>query len=218
MTVPVESSEIQDFTPESLKNLGDAAPKFRFRAVTERHVRRYRALCVDDGLTYNTDSTLFAEQIEAVETLWSSETAQPMISKMRLIAENAKQDIPNSDDDAKWSKALAEQLMENWPRLRVMKRQNIEFMEYSPRYALSAFLQGWKGIDVPFRLDAGFVPVDDIPKIGRALQKIEESAIADKIEGVGFLHKGETLAGMAYFELGSYALGLTNLDEDEEKN
>lgn len=218
MSLPVESSEVQTFIPESLKNLGDLAPKFRFRSVTERHVRRYRAMCFDDGLTYHSNEAFFAEKLTAIETLWTPEDAAPLAARMRALQEAIRQNIDITDDDKEWLEALDKQLFDNWRQLNVMRRECHEFLEYGPRYAISSYVMGWKNLPVPFRLEAGYFPFEDVVKIARALEEVEKQAIADGIEGVGLQVGGERVPGLAYFELYTHAMTLTSLTKDEEKN
>lgn len=215
--IPVESSEVQEFTPDSLKNIPDA-PVFRLRAATERHLRHFRNLRDDEGLEHFTDDDFNDERRLAISRLWTEEDGLPLRQRLDTIIEMAKQDVTITDADLEWFDSFNEKLFEEWPRLRVMLRKNKENAEYGARFVTSTFVMGWRNLDVPFRLDAGYLPPDDIPKLARALEKIERKAIDEKVEGVGLARGDDVVPGLAYFELYAKCSSLLRLDEDEEKN
>jgi hypothetical protein len=63
MLVPIESSEVRHFTPDSLKDI-ENPPVFRLRAPDERHTRRFRRLAIEEGVRYHSHAD-FRERIEA---------------------------------------------------------------------------------------------------------------------------------------------------------
>ncbi len=210
MVVPVERSEILDFTPESLKNIGDA-PVFRLRPATERDMRTYRRLIAEEGLNYSSDEDLHAAIVKAIGELWSAEDAAPMATRYESIIVARNQDIEISDEDRDWASELVETVLRNRKSLRVMAADRTEFQSDAPKVALALYLSGWKRFDMPFKLDGGFVPIDTIYAVEKLLGEIEATAIADKVEEAGPV-------GMAFLQLCGEAFRLLRLTEDEEKN
>lgn len=213
MAVPVEANEIADFTPASLINVPDA-PVFRLRAPDERNMRRYQALVEDDNLRRYSAEEFIAEKEVAIKTLWSDEDAQPILGRFRNIIECEKQNIKLSDEDEDWcygKEGLEERLRDNHRPLAVMRRKTNDYFEYSPRYAIGTMLMGWKNLDMPFRLDVGYMKTSDVVTLAKHLIAIEEKALADKVEGVG-------LTGTAFLELWVACLDRSRLTGDEEKN
>ena len=210
MAVPVEANEIADFTPASLINVPDA-PVFRLRAPDERNMRRYQALVEDDNLRRYSAEEFIAEKEVAIKTLWSDEDAQPILGRFRNIDQCVKQKIELTDEDVAWSAELDDTLIENHRPLAVMRRKTNDYFEYSPRYAIGTMLMGWKNLDMPFRLDVGYMKTSDVVTLAKHLIAIEEKALADKVEGVG-------LTGTAFLELWVACLDRSRLTGDEEKN
>lgn len=210
MAIPVEANEIADFTPASLINVPDA-PVFRLRAPDERNMRRYNTLVQDDNLRTYSAEEFAAEKELAIKKLWSEEDAQPILDRFRTIAASVQQKIELSEEDLTWSAALDDELFDNHRPLSVMRRKTNDYFEYSPRYAIGTILKGWKNLDMPFRLEAGYMKTSDVAVLAKHLIAIEEKAIADKVEGVG-------LTGTAFLELWIACMDRTRLTGDEEKN
>lgn len=210
MAIPVEANETEWFTPASLENVPDA-PKFRLRAPDERNMRRYNTLVQDDNLRTYSEEAFRVEKEKAISALWSEEDAQPILARFRTIAECVKQKIDISQEDLNWSNKLDDELFDNWRELSVMRRKTNDYFEYSPRYAIGTIVKGWSNLDVPFRLEAGYLKTSSVSEIAAALLKIEEQAIADKVEGV-------VLTGMAFMELWIACMDRTRMTGDEEKN
>jgi hypothetical protein len=213
LAVPVEANEIAEFTPASLINVPDA-PVFRLRAPDERNMRRYNMLVQDDNLRMYSTDEFTSEKEVAIKALWSAEDAQSILGRFRNMIECEKQNIDLSDEDIDWrygKEGLEERLLENHRPLAVMKRKTNEYFEYSPRYAIGTILKGWKNLDMPFRLEAGYMKTADVATLAKHLIAIEEKAIADKVEGVG-------LTGTAFLELWIACVDRTRLTGDEEKN
>lgn len=210
MAIPVEANEVAVFTPASLVNVPDA-PVFKLRAPDERNMRRYNTLVQDDNLRTYSEEAFAAEKEKAIINLWSEEDAQPILARFRTIGECVKQKIEISEEDLEWSKKLDDELFENWRELAVMRRKTNDYFEYSPRYAIGTIVKGWSNLDVPFRLEAGYLKTSIVSDVAAALLKIEEQAIADKVEGI-------VLTGMAFMELWIACMDRTRLTGDEEKN
>lgn len=210
MAIPVEANEIAEFTPASLVNVPDA-PVFKLRAPDERNMRRYNTLVQDDNLRTYSEEAFRAEKEKAISALWSEEDAQPILARFRTIGECVKQKIDLSEDDLRWSNELDDMLFDNWRELSVMRRKTNDYFEYSPRYAIGTIVKGWSNLDIPFRLEAGYLKTSSVNDIAAALLKLEEQALADKVEGV-------VMTGMAFMELWIACMDRTRLTGDEEKN
>lgn len=210
MAIPVEANEIAEFTPASLVNVPDA-PVFKLRAPDERNMRRYNTLVQDDNLRIYSEEAFRAEKEKAISALWSEEDAQPILARFRTIGECVKQKIDISEDDLRWSNELDDMLFDNWRELSVMRRKTNDYFEYSPRYAIGTIVKGWSNLDIPFRLEAGYLKTSSVNEIAAALLKLEEQALADKVEGV-------VMTGMAFMELWIACMDRTRMTGDEEKN
>ena len=214
--IPVESTEILEFTPKSLINV-PGAPIFRLRAPDERHIRRYNALVEDNNLEGFSAKAFNATKEEAIKKLWSEEDAQPLLDRFRTFLTMTEQniDVPQAERD--WMIALDEILFDNYVDdtgvkvLAQMRRKTNEYWQYTPRYCVGTIVCGWKSFDVPYRMEAGYMKIEDVRLIDKELMRIEEAALADKVEGV--LGKG-----VAFIELWTACLGRTRLEQDEEKN
>lgn len=209
MTIPVESSEVLEFTPDSLKNLIDP-PVFRLRAPDERLMRRYNQMLGDENLILYSDKQFDAEKRLAIAELWGDE-GQAIIDKYATIRAKAEQKIALEKAEMEWIDELDEQLFDNWRPLARMRRKNDEWFEYAPRYAIATIVRGWKNLDAPFQLEAGYLKTEAVRKVANALAAIEEKAREEKIEGVG-------VNGTAFLQLWVQCLDRTRLTEEEEKN
>lgn len=214
--IPVESTEIMEFTPKSLINVPDA-PIFRLRAPDERHMRRYNALIVDNNLEGFSAKAFNDVKMEAIKHLWTPEDAQPILDRFRTFLSMVEQNIEIDQAERDWVVALDEQLFEHYVDkngvkiLAQMRRKTNDYWEYTPRYCVGTIVCGWKNLPVPFRLDSGYLKTEDVRQIDRELRKIERAGLEDKVDGV----IGE---GVAFIELWTACLSRTRLDEDEEKN
>ncbi len=209
MTIPVESSEVFEFTPDSLKSLIDP-PVFRLRSPDERHMRRYNQMLGDDNLTLYSDKQFDAEKRVAIAELWGDE-GQEIVDKYATIRAKAEQKIELSKEEVDWIEELDSQLFDNWRPLSRMRRKNDEWFEYAPRYAIATIVRGWNNFTVPFKLDAGYLKTDLVRKIAAELADIEQKARAEKVDGIG-------ADGTAFLQLWVACLDRTRLTEDEEKN
>lgn len=210
MTIPVESSEVEAYTPESLINLPNP-PSFRLRAPDERTERRFRRMMTEEGVTAHTVSEFIAEQDAAISILFDEESARPLLEKFRSVRALLDQGSELSDEDAKWFSELESRLWDNHKPLRVIRADNEDFEIVLRSFTVATIVKGWKDFDLPFALDAGFIPVLTVPKIAKQLSQIETQAANDKIDGIG-------APGTAFLELISRCLVQSRLTETEEKN
>lgn len=207
MTIPVTSSEVLVYAPESLKEImGDSAPTFRLRAPSERHIRRFRQVCSDDGLTAYGEEDFTAEKYRAIDELWTPEDAQALKARLTTLLENIRQKIDISKDDIAWMEELDDSLFESWKQLRVMRRKTGDAREQMPHITVSTYVAGWDGLDVPFRLEGGYLPMTTVKEIETALRKLGE------------IHVGKAARTLPFVELYGKATGQIMMDEDEEKN
>lgn len=207
MTIPVTSSEVLVYAPESLKEImGEDAPKFRLRAPSERHIRRFRQVCSDEGYTAYGEPEFNAEKIRAIDALWTPEDAQALKTRLTSMMENIRQGIDVTEDDIAWMEELDDQLFDNWKPLRVMRRKTSEAHELMPHVSVSTYVAGWDGLDVPFRLEGGYLPLPTVHEIEKALRKLGEQ------------HLSEGARTLPFVELYAKATAQISMDEDEEKN
>lgn len=213
--------------PESLKDLRDG-PVFWLRPMTGRILPRYRHALRSAGLQFHVPADIRAEMLVALANLWTPSTFDEQSARLQVYWDAADQleealrqwraaggqgEAPTIGiDDAEVAAIvdLQRRLSENWPRLARMAADNSLFLEESPRVALSLVLAGWSGIDVPFALEQGEVPMATIDAIEKALGKVERDAQARSIDIVG--------EGFAFLSLLARATKEMNLSGDEEKN
>lgn len=207
MAIPVASSEVLAFTPESLKEkLGDEAPKFRLRTVNERHLRRFRQEVSDDGLISYSDDEFTAEKMRAINELWSAEDAQGLKDRFNTLVESLKQGVEIPAEDFTWLEELDDALFDNWKPLRVMRRKSGEWREYALRIMVSTYVIGWENLDAKHALEAGYLSRESVASVEKALRRLGEQHLGAEARHVPFLE----LCAAASRQLG--------LVEDEEKN
>jgi hypothetical protein len=204
-----EKSEFELFKPDSLKNLAEP-PAFKLRAATGREMRDYRRIMRVEGLIYHAKEELRDEMLRALRALYDPATFETSASRLRslwaLIDQEGKVDEQEQAD----LNELVGRVTREWRPLRQMASDNEEFAEQSLTIAVSLFLVGWTGIDLPYRMEEGRTPIALIEKVGEKLREIEEKAAADKVEGVS--------PGLAYLQLCLAAQRHLGLQGDEEKN
>ena len=203
MAIPVESRETQDFTPGSLKCMGDDAPVFRLKAPSERCRRRYEAECGDDGLEVISDDDFYAEKMKAFAEHWP-DRADLRLRFIELLETN-RQGIDLSEEDADWLTAMDEELFDKHRPLKVLRRKANAMRRYAPRWALAVYLKGWKNFSAPFQLDAGIIAMDSIRALETALLELGQKYVPDS-------------PSTPYIELWIETGKRLSLPVDEEKN
>ncbi len=207
MAIPVESSEVERFTPQSLiEPMGDSAPVFLLRSPTERELRRYNDLVGSDGLEWVSDELLNETKLEAIAPPnWDEKTARSYRETFTTLEEKKRQEIVLTAEEQAWLDELDEQLKEvSRPFNRIIqKRRN--FLSITPLYSIAVYCCGWEGFEAEFRLEAGTVPLVAVSKMIRELRRISEPHLPD-------------LADMPLIELYSACTNRLRLDEEEEKN
>lgn len=207
MTIPVEASEIEHFTPASLKEkMGDDAPVFRLRAPSERHLRQWQRMCGYDGLESFSMAQFDAEKRKAIPVLWPDEArAREYADQFDMLAAKRGQGMELTPEELAWSEQLDDQLFANWPRLREMETLANEYMTYAPRHAIAVYCAGWSNLDAPCAIEGGIVTAASVRKARKALMTLGE----EHYPGQGSL---------PFIELYAAAMRRLSLDEDEEKN
>lgn len=208
--VPVTADEIEDFIPDSLKDIA-APPVFRLKPATGRDLRPYRKAVRVEGLVYHGAEAIRAEVLKALKELWSEENFQAHADRLNAFWAAADQKAEVSDAEAEAIGELMDRLGRAWQPLRQMIADNIEFAEDSLKVAASMFVGGWSNVAVPYRRDAGRVSLQAIDDVADALGELEKSAIADGVEGAG-------PEGLAFMQLCNAASARLTLGADTEKN
>ncbi len=218
MSIPLDASEISEFTPAALRN-APAPPIFYFRPATERDSRQFWRLCKVEGLVLHTQEDIRAAIKAELRELWDQESYEREMPRLETLWATLDQNammpdadqIPLSEDELKAHNELMERLGQASRRLRTMAVDNEAFMSDAPKLALGLFLSGWRNVSVAFRREAGAVPLPVLDQLQTAITKLEQQAIADKVEGANF-------AGEAFLELSMHGFGLMNLTAATEGN
>ena len=216
MIIPLSKAQQTLFTPESFANMAEP-PRFRFRAPSPIDREDYRYALREAGLRFHAREEFHAEIIKGMTEMWAGDADVLAGNIARLEAfwqleDQAEQDPTLSIDEQEQMavRELLMQLMNAWPPLNRMNADNLKFAERAPKVALRMYLAGWQGIDLPFRLIAGQVPMESIFELEKAITAIEERAQADHVEGV--------IPSVGFTELTAHAIGLMDLGLDTEKN
>jgi len=222
-------SDLADFTPDSLKDVA-GAPVFWLKPMTGRTLPRYKHALRAAGLKFHQVDDVRAETLKALQTLWSPELYGEHAARLeaywkasdtydRLVrdwqaagAAGEAPDLKTLIDQAEVDsiRDLQNRLGDAWPPLAMMAADNALWLEEMPRVALSMVLAGWSGIDLPFRMEEGRVPLAVIDQIEKALSKAEDAAIARNVS-IG-------AKGLAFQMLLARGLQELNLGGVEEKN
>ena len=214
--VPLSKGQASSFMPASFANLAEA-PSFRFRAPTPYDREDYRYALREEGLRFWSSDEFRAEIISGLTEMWAGDEdlLNGNINRLKAfweLEDQAEKDptLTVDEQEAVAVKDLLLQLMDAWPILNRMNADNLKFSERAPKVALRMYLAGWKNLDVPFRLEAGKVPVESIFALSDALEAVEKEAASNKVEGI--------IPGVGFMQLTSHAIGLMNLGSDAEKN
>lgn len=207
MSIPVESAEVERFTPQSLiEPLGDTAPVFLLRSPTERDLRRYNQLIGYDGLEWVGDERLNEIKLEAISPPnWDEKTARQYRETFTTLEEKKRQGIDLTAEEAAWLDELDEQLREVSRPLNIVIQKRREFLSLTPLYSIAVFCCGWEGLKTEYRLEAGIVPIKTLRALIRELRDIAEPHMPH-------------LPQMPVLELYNACSNRLRLDEEEEKN
>lgn len=206
--IPLSADEIVSFTPPSLANLA-TPPVFMLRPVTNRDARAFRRICMVEGLTYHSPADLRAEQLRGLKIHWSEADFEKGKALLESIWDAIDQgvDVEQSDLDA--AIAVEVSLGRVYQPIRVMAADNEDFNALAPQLALTLFVVGWQNLDVPYRREAGTVPIKTINELETAILKIERAAIIDKVDGV--------TPGRGFLQLLAELVSAMNLSQGERQ-
>lgn len=207
--IPLDKDQIEDFVPDSLKNIVPT-PTFRFRAATPRDKQRYGHQLNLEGLRLFPEGDVRAEVLRVLKLNWDEQTFETQRARLETAWAMADQDMEIDPAEAAAITELATRCMDVSPLLRRMDADNKQFRQQAPLIALSLFLAGWSNLETPFRLEAGVVPVEAMLSLAEELREIEEKAETDKVDGVS--------PGLGFLQLGLKAFELLGLTRSEEKN
>lgn len=222
-------SDLADYTPDSLKDVA-GAPVFWMKPMTGRTLPRYKHALRAAGLKFHQVEEVRAETLKALAALWSPEQYEGHAARLDAYwkasdifdqqvrewqsagATGEAPDIGALIDAVEVDRIrdLQNRLGDAWPALAMMAADNALWLEEMPRVALSMVLAGWSGIDLPFRMEEGRVPLAVIDQIEKALATAEDAAIARNVS-IGS-------KGLAFQLLLARALQELNLGGSEEKN
>jgi hypothetical protein len=207
--VAIDKDELELFTPDSLKNLVPP-PIFRLRAATKRDAMRYDHMLSLEGLRIFRDDDVRPEILRTLKANWDEETYAKNSVKLETFWAKLDQEITPDPAEAQAVAELTARCLDVSPFLRRMDADNKRFHANAPIIALGLYLAGWKNIDVPFRLDSGYVPYETLTELREALFKLEEQAKAENVEGV--------MPGFGFLQLTLKGYQLLQLTGEEEKN
>lgn len=208
--VPATASELEKYTPASLKNV-PVPPVFLLRPADGREQREWEYRLAERGLCTHGPEAIRAEMLRGLESRYDAETFAA--SKARLESFWALCDQGGTVDPRERADVdeLTQRLYRVWQPIQRMFADNYKFGEESGRIAAAMFIVGWRKFDLPYRREEGAVPLEVIDDVELALIKIEQDAAANKVEGVA-------KPGTAFGELKVAAFLKIFLTRDEEKN
>lgn len=209
MAIPLSHDEVDDFSPASLKNV-QPQPTFRLRPATVRDHRRFLHAIGVEGLQHHDQEAVRAEVVKAMKALYTEGTFETQLDRLNSLWASLDQNVPLQVEDLRAMTDLMDRLAREWRPLRMMLADNIRFHQDAPKIALGLYLAGLKNLDVTFRIDNGWVPLEVLDAIEDALDALEEQAVIDKVEGV--------IPGLAFKELSAHVLRRLRLTKEEEKN
>ena len=217
MAIPTEDAP-ERFVPASLQNL-PAPPSFMLRAGTWRDKNRYRHAIMSEGLVQHSRQQICDEVIRGIRAGWTGATADEIEAQIKEFwdaqeyhEKEATPDSPRFEHPfAEKASQLIETVAQGWPPLMRMAADNDRFSEECRYVVVSLYVCGWDGIDVPFGLEGGVVPLADVSAAAEALEKIEAEYRGKAIKGLGD-------AGTAFNELALACFQRLALGRSAEKN
>lgn len=142
----------------------------------ERVARRYRFELRAAGLRCHTSETFRVEALSALRSRYEPETYEASRARLTAFWAAVDQGETVDPDEEAAVKELGDRLEREHPPLARMAADNERFFSDSLRIAASMALAGWAGLDVPYDLVAGRIPIATIDAIERALGDAETRA------------------------------------------
>lgn len=186
----------EPWTPPSFRDL-PAPPVFQLRP-PRWGSRDLRYETIAAGLHFHDDAAIRAEAVRGLRALWGAEEAEPNIARVEALWAAMDRGEELAPDDAAALDDLSGRLRRAWPALNRMAADNAAFWDGVPSIAVSLVTAGWSGqiLQLPYRRDGRFVPLDLVEQVAKALARIEEEA--------GLQHR------VAFVELSARAFELIN--------
>lgn len=213
MPYPVEATETDGYTPDSLRNI-PTPPKFMFRTATNRDERAFRKYLLEEGLVSHSVHSIRDSLLAGFKDGWSPESYDKGETRLKVYwealdyAEKEGQPVVFDEAEAKQLEALTREIVQHWRPVRVMVAENETFKEMIAKIAISMYCIGWQGIDLPYRREANVVPLDLVDDLESKMLSIEQAnANCEGVEN-----------GLSFTELSIHALNAMKLTRDEEKN
>jgi hypothetical protein len=219
MTIPIEGSTIEHFTPPSLANI-PTPPVFTLRAGTRRDTLEFRHRMRSLNIQHHSEDDFRAEFRRGLQAGWSEELFAEHEPKLleyweamdQFRTEYADSDAPPAFEHPYMDTAISllGRVEEFWEKLSVMGADNEKYQAYFKPVVVSSFINGWTGIDVPFTREGGAVTIDRMYDVELALNALEDEH-AGKVDGVSD-------TGLAWLELCGAAASRLSLKRPQEKN
>lgn len=210
MTIAVEASELDTFTPDSLANLA-APPVFTLRPATDRDWRKYQKLLRTEGLVYHDDEEIRAAVLDALQRRWSPDVFEKEAARLRSFWTLLDQKGEPEEEEQQQVGELIQRIFRDDERLGAIEADNAEFVEESLRIAVSMFVMGWSNVEIAYSRENGLVPSGTLTRLARWLADTERKAVEDKVKGV-------IRPGVAWLQLCNRCQSQLRLTQDEEKN
>lgn len=213
MSLPVETSETTEFTPESWANIPNA-PTFKFRTAGFDEQRKLEDQLRRKRIFNHGVADVRAAMIDGIRLNWSpdeAEAAEQLLHGYWEEADAAERDKTALEiEPARLASinSLEAKVARLHEPLAEMSADIVTFREFWPMVAISQLLNGWTGIDLPYRREGGFVPLETMDALSRKVRAYE--AAQSGVDGV--------IPGLGFVQLSIHAIGLMDLTKDEEKN
>lgn len=186
-----------EFTPPSLRAL-DRAPVFRFKARDPRDADLFAHFTTSNGLEAIAEGEIRAAIFGILTSRWPPETfaeQYPQLSELWGRIDRGEMLAPAEQGAVR---DLVDRCREVSPHLNWLISRNDQFRREAPTFALAFTLKGWRNLETPFVLQAGYLSWDALGPLVDELHAIEEAAAATSIAGV--------VPGLALMELAAHAI------------
>lgn len=181
--IPLEASELLPFTPASLKNI-ENAPSFTLRATTPRDRRFHQRRFVEEGVSRHDGAAIRAEILVAIKHLSGDDGYAKIAPALKDVWEARDQfELQRADEPdlvfeydqeiLDGADLAVNKVMKQWPPLRMMVADNIDFNDMVPLVVASVVVNSWTGLKVPREIDRGYLTTECITAVKDALDKFE---------------------------------------------
>lgn len=215
-TIPAESSETLDFTPEQLEAKMEKPPRFRLRAVEHREKRFFDRLMIEEGVRQHSTDAFRAEILRGLEATATPESAAELELRLKAFwealddheKEQAElpldQRKPFDHPDKARIEELGEKIADSWLPLRQMTADNADAAAMLPLIAVAIAVSGWSNLDARYEKDRNFITIESATSVMEALRKLDETH--------------DVSPGLSWLKLTTKALGRIFLSKEQEKN